>query len=271
MAAGVGAKAIAHRIDVGRLHPVHRGVYTVGHRVLGVLGQWLAAVSACGEGAVLSHRSAAAAWKIRPLGDVLPIDVTVAGSAGRKRRGIVAHRDRLDRRDVTALGAIPITTPSRTLVDVAAAARSDRQIEKALDEARYRGLLDRRTLDAAMDRATFGVRALGRVLSSHDPGSTRTRSGLEEAFLALIRAAALPLPLVNVKVGRMTVDFLWPEGRVIVETDGDRYHDTPSRRARDARRDALLRRWRYQVIRVSQTDLRDRALAVTQLVTSALS
>ena len=177
MAAGVGAKAIAHRIDVGRLHPVHRGVYTVRHRVLGILGQWLAAVSACGEGAALSHRSAAAAWKIQPLGDALPIDLIVAGGAGHKRRGIVAHRDRLHRRDVTALGAIPLTTPSRTLVDVAATARSDRQI----------------------------------------------------------------------------------------------YHDTPSRRARDARRDALLRRWRYQVIRVSEADVRERPRTVAQLVTGALS
>ena len=270
LAAGVGATAIAHRLDAGRLHPVHRGVYTVGHRVLGARGRWLAAVLACGDGAALSHQSAGAAWRIQPPQGQPAIHVTAPRGAGRKRSGIHAHRDRLHTDDTTTLAAIRITTPSRTLVDLAATSRSDRQIEQALDEARYLGLLDPPALDAAMARASRGVRALDRVLGHHDAGTTRTRSNLEEAFLALIRSTALPPPVANATVGRMTVDFLWPEQRLVVETDGHAYHDTPRRRRRDARRDALLRRWRYQVIRVAEADMRERPLAVIGLVTSAL-
>lgn len=269
LASGVGGRAISRRLAAGRLHTVHRGVYAVGHRVLGPHGRWLAAVLACGDGAVLSHASAAAAWRIRPPKAGGTVDVTVPGDAGRKRAGIRAHRVRLHPEDVTTLAAIRITTPSRTLIDLATT-YSSRQIEQALDETRYLRLLDRTALDAAMARASRGARALERVLADHVAGTTRTRSNLEEAFLALIRSAALPQPVVNAKVGRMTVDFLWSTQRVIVETDGHAYHDSPRRRRRDARRDALLRSWRYDVIRVAEADLRERPLAVIGLVASAL-
>jgi len=231
----------------------------------------MAAVLACGEGAVLSHGSAAAAWKIRGTGAAI-IDLTVPGDGGRRVRGLRVHRDRLDPADVTTLGgsAVPITTPSRTLVDLAATLASPRQVERALDEAHALKLLDHRELTAAIGRAHRGARALTAVLAGHIPGTTRTRSGLEEAFVRLCRAHDLPQPLVNQKVGRMTVDFLWPDRRLVVETDGADYHDLPQLQERDRRRDALLTRWRYTVLRVPEDRLEREPDAVAADVRAAL-
>jgi uncharacterized protein (DUF1697 family)/very-short-patch-repair endonuclease len=270
MDAGFSADAVNRRIGAGRLHPVHRGVYAVGHRVLGAQGRWLAAVLACGEGAALSHVSAAAAWGIRRTNAVL-IDVTATGDKGRKVRGLRIHRNRLHLADTTLLDGIRITTPSRTLVDLAATLRTDRLLERAFDEAHILELLDHAAVAEISARTRNGRRRLRRVLATHTAGTTATASGLEEAFLALTRAANLPAPLVNHRIGRMRVDFLWPQERLVVETDGGRYHRTPTQRAADRRRDALLTKWRYHVLRIPGDEIDEDPEAVRATVHAALA
>lgn len=122
--------------------------------------------------------------------------------------------------------SVEVTTVARTLVDVAVLL-DGRPLERALDEAHYLGLLDSSVLAVTLDRnaGRAGARRLGAVLAGHEPGSTRTRSELEERFLALCSTHRLPRPRVNVVVDGLEVDFLWAAARVIVETDGYAAHN----------------------------------------------
>src|SRR5438045_3893157 len=140
----------------GRLHVIHRGVYAVGHRVLSANGYLMAATLACGPGAVVSHRSAAALWGIRRT-DRAPIDITTARRAGRERRGIHAHLvRRLDPRDVTQHHRIATTTVARTLVDLADVL-PPRALKKAVHESEVLRLLDVTALKEAVRRANGRV------------------------------------------------------------------------------------------------------------------
>jgi predicted transcriptional regulator of viral defense system len=143
LALGVGAAGVGRRVRAGRLHPVHRGVYGVGPRDLGREGRWLAAVLACGEGAVLSHGTAAALWGLRGARGPV-IDVSVPTRGGRVApAGVRLHRVRtLGRADTHRLGALPVTTPERTLEDLAAGL-APAEFARAVEEAAARGLLTR--------------------------------------------------------------------------------------------------------------------------------
>jgi very-short-patch-repair endonuclease len=198
--AGIDKSGVSRRVRAGRLHRVHRGVYAVGHAGLSREGRWMAAVLACGEGAVLSHGSAAQLWQLLPPAQA-PIHVTLpAASGGRSPRpGLRIHRSSLPRTDTTTRSRIPATTPARTLADLKQSV-PPATLRKAIREAEYRGL------------------DLGGLPTD------RTRSELERAFLALCRRHRLPEPEVNVRVGRFTVDFLWREQRFAVETDGYAAH-----------------------------------------------
>ncbi len=140
LALGLSAESIKHRVRAGRLHRLHRGVYAVGHTVLKVEGRWMAATLA--TAGVLSHASAAAAWDLRPLTSGA-IHLTVAGDGGRKRRaGLRVHRSRtLGPHDTTTHRGIPITTPARTIIDLASTL-SGRPLEQTLDRAEHQRLLD---------------------------------------------------------------------------------------------------------------------------------
>jgi hypothetical protein len=116
VSAGLGPRAINHRLSAGRLHRLHASVYAVGHVAPRNEMRWLAAVLACGPGAVLSHRSAATLWLIRK-GEGWRADVTIAPAGRRKHPGITIHRSRLAPQDVTVHAGIPITTPTRTVFD----------------------------------------------------------------------------------------------------------------------------------------------------------
>jgi hypothetical protein len=148
LALGLGQGAIDHRVVRGLLHPVHRGVYAVGHSVLGPRGQWLAAVLAAGPGAVLSHSSAAALWGIRDAARARP-EVTVA----RRRRltSVTTHRIALAEDEITINDGIPVTTPARTLVDLAEQLTPQR-LERAVHEAEYRRLTSPLSVDALLTR-----------------------------------------------------------------------------------------------------------------------
>ena len=148
---GLSASAIDRRVQGGRLHILHRGVYSVGHRVVGVVGRQWAAVLACGPEAALSHGSAGAAWNIRASA-AGTIDVTVRQS-GRARKGIRVHRiSALQADEVTELNGLAITTPARTLLDLAAGGLSGRQLEAAVDRAELLRLLDFGDLERLLAR-----------------------------------------------------------------------------------------------------------------------
>lgn len=228
IAAGLDPSGIWRRVGAGRLHRIHRGVYAVGHRNLSHQGWWMAAVLACGEGALLSHRSAAMNWGlIRPCTGT--VDVTVPTSAGRgRRKGIRIHRSTsLTREEATIRQRIPTTTPARTVLDL-------------------RRVLDREELQAAIAQAEIARLPIGRLPNFlHEP----TRSKLERRFLRLCRRYGLPQPEVNVKVGPYEVDFLWRDHRLIVETDGWETDRTRAAFELDRLRDAELKARGYEVVR----------------------
>jgi Protein of unknown function (DUF559) len=212
----------------------------------------MAAVLACGHGAVLSHRSAAVLHGLLNW-EWTKIEVTIPRETRRCVDRVAVHRSRtLTAADVTVVNGIPCTTVARTLLDLADVVNR-RLLERAFDQSEARQVFDLRAIDDQLDRnrtrpAAARVRA---VLEEHYIGSTLTRSELEEAFLALCRSAGLPDPLCNewVDLGDgeppILADFVWRKERVIVETDGKGFHDTRRARERDPRRDqrALLAGW----------------------------
>jgi very-short-patch-repair endonuclease/predicted transcriptional regulator of viral defense system len=268
---GLGDTAVTKRAVAGRLHRVHRGVYAVGHRVLPPRGAWMAATLACGDGAVLSHASAAALWEIRPTSGVVHVTVPTAG--GRRRPGLCVHRDpALGAEEITTRAGIPVTTVARTLLDLAGTLPA-RALHRALDEAAVTRRLDLSRLDALLERHAGHHRAakLRAALDSHRPGTTLTRSELEERFLALCRAHELPQPAVNAAVARLEVDFLFAAARLVVETDGWRFHGTRAAFERDRRRDATLTLAGYRALRFTHRQLEREPDAVAATVAAALA
>jgi very-short-patch-repair endonuclease len=247
---GLGPGGIEHRLATRRLQRLYRGVYAFGHQELTPAGRLLAAVLACGPGAVLSHFSAAVLWELlRPWEG--PADVTVAGRTGRTRRpGIRIHCvRRLDPQDVTVKDGIPITTPAKMLVDLNAVVR-DRLVERAFEEAQIQRLV---TLDAVVDALERSnghkTRALRRLIATERRTATVTRSELEERFLALVRRGGLPEPEVNARLAGYEVDFLWRAQRRVIEVDGHAYHSTRQATTRDRRKDDDLEAAGFRVTR----------------------
>jgi very-short-patch-repair endonuclease/predicted transcriptional regulator of viral defense system len=233
---GFSPDAINHRIERGRLHPVYRGVYAVGRRELSPLGRGMAAVLACGPDAVLSHESAAALWDIRRQ-TTSGIEVSVTSGSARRHSGIrVRRRANLGATDVTTRHGIPVTTPTCTLIDLAARVTRD-ELEAAINEADKRDLIDLEALRNALDSTPRrpGVAPLRRTIDRRT--FTFTRSGLERHFLPIARRAGLPRPQTRVYVNEFEVDFYWHDLGLVVEADGWRYHRTPAQQAKDRRRD----------------------------------
>jgi Transcriptional regulator, AbiEi antitoxin/AbiEi antitoxin C-terminal domain/Protein of unknown function (DUF559) len=248
---GLDGAAITRRIGDGRLHRLHRGVYAVGHPELTPRGRYLAAVLAVGPGAALSHESAAVLWGLRdPRGP--RIDVTVPTPGGRaRRRLVIVHRSRLASDELTIRDGIPVTTPVRTVIDLADVL-TRRQLERTLDEASYLGI-DLTGISARQGRP--GAGRIARVLAAHEAGSTWTRSELEERMLALCRQAGLPQPVVNDDVEGFEVDFHWPDQRLAVETDGWSAHHGRGAFERDRVKDAQLVEAGLRVVRITRNRL----------------
>lgn len=233
---GLSSRAIERRVARGRLHPVMRGIYAVGRPDLSQRGRWMAAVLSCGPRALLSHRSAAALWG---FADEIGrrIDVTVSGTSDRRRPGIHLYRrvaiHPSDRREHDG---IPVTSPIRTLLDLAA--RQTRvSLERAVNEADKRDLVDPETLRTALDRYR-GERGVARLRTLLDRGTFRlSDSALEILFRPLARAAGLPEQQTKQMVNGFEVDFFWPALGLVVETDGLRYHRTPAQQNRALLRD----------------------------------
>jgi very-short-patch-repair endonuclease/predicted transcriptional regulator of viral defense system len=260
---GLTQSAIAWAMKEGRLHRLHRGVYAVGHTVLKAEGRWLAAVLASGPGAVLSHAAAAVLWELRASASAR-IDVTVASATTRRApKGVVVHRTRRPIESTTRHG-IPVTTPMRTLADLAGII-PPRALDKALEQAEALRLLDVRAIDDVADAnpGRAGPALVRRLVRAHDLG-TFTRSDLEAAFLALCRRHGLPPPTVNSYVERMEVDFSWPAHRLVAEVDGFRYHGTRAAFERDRARDATLTAAGWRVVRFTDRQVRRDAATVAQ-------
>ena len=234
LALGYSPEAIKHRIARGRLHPIWAGVYAVGRPDVTREGMWMAAVLAAGRGAVVSHASAAALWGIGEY-ERGEIEVTVPKARRVRRPGIRAHRRDLTRRDIGRYRGIPVTSPACTLIDVAPRLPRSR-VERSVNEADRLDLVDPDTLRTSVrDDRRPGARTLRELLDRRT--FVLTDSELERRFLAIARAAGLGKPRTGVRVNGFKVDFHWPALRLVVETDGLRYHRTPAQQARDRLRD----------------------------------
>lgn len=207
-------------------------------------------------GAAVSHRSAAVLWELLPERNG-PVDVSVPGNGGKKRRsGVRLHRFlTLSPASVTLRGGVPVTTAARTITDLrrSVAARwpevaSAKELRRAIRQAELLGL------------------PLG-----FDVEPDRTRSDLERDFLRLCRRHRLPAPDVNERVGRDLVDFLWREQRLIVETDGYRYHRGRVAFQDDRDRDLRLRELGFEVVRISEKQIDEKPQRIADAVRAALS
>jgi very-short-patch-repair endonuclease len=236
LALGFTAAAIRHRIDTGRLHRVYPGIYAVGRPQLTHKGTWMAAVLACGAGAVLSHGSAGALLGMLRNGGGRPEVSVPRGNRHRPKR-IIVHRRRPDVfADVTVSDHIPVTSPLRTLIDLAARAQPF-EVERLVNEADKLDLIDAESVRTGIDglRGAPGVLVLREVLDRAT--FTLTDSALERLFLPIARRAGLPKPRTRAWLHGFRVDFYWPNLGLVVETDGLRYHRTPAQQARHTLRD----------------------------------
>jgi very-short-patch-repair endonuclease len=267
-AAGLHRNAVSNRVQKGQLHRVHQGVYAVGHDGIPREGKWMAAVLACGAGTVVeartildqwgaavSHRSAAELWDLIPPLEG-PIHVSIRGDTGRRRRnGIRLHRSlSLLPAAVTSCQGIPVTKPARTISDL-------RRAVSAKD-------LTCRISPGGLRRAVREAEVLGLTLGEVE--IDRTRSELERLFLRICRQHELPEPDVNVRVGPFLVDFLWRDRRLVVETDGYRYHRGRTAFEDSHARDLKLRTLGYDVLRLTFRQVADEPERVIATLHEAL-
>jgi hypothetical protein len=251
----------------------HVGVYAVGHRGLSLHGRWMAAVLACGPGALLSHQDAAALLRILSWTAHSTINVTIPGRRRRGRPGIALHQvRRLHREDRAVAEQIPVTSVARTLLDLAEVVRPQ-QLERSLEEAERLRLLDLEAVERLLDRSRGrrGRVVLAMMLRDYRGSPPSTRSELEGRFLALCRQAGLPPPAVNVRVAGLEVDAVWHDHRLVAELDGHEFHRTRAAFERDRIRDARLQLAGYSVVRFTYRRLESAPAEVVQTVRSLLS
>lgn len=275
LAGGVGAGAIRDRLRRGSLHPEHRGVYLVGHPVRPSLAREHAAVLACGERVLVAGHSAAALWRLPAEAAPDAVQVLAVGRHVRSRPGIEVRRaERLSSADVRRIEGIPVTSPARTIVDLAGRVTPE-GLERLVHEAQVLRLASPRAVAAALVRAgaVAGARTLRALLESGSRGATRSEA--ERVLRRLVSAAGLPQPAINARLGPYEVDALWSGERLVVEVDGFRFHGTRRAFERDRRRDAELQAAGYRVVRFTWRQLDREPLAVAArlaalLATSAL-
>lgn len=250
---GLSPSAVKERVRSGRLHRLHRDVFAVGHIALTPRGHAMAAVLAGGPGAAASHRSSGALLAIRPHNGARH-DVTTR-THRRSTDRIAFHRNRLHPDDVTEVDGVPCTTVARTLLDLADVVTED-QLAKAVQRAQILRILDQMQVADLLARAN-GRRGAARLRTAAGIELPPTRSEFEDRFLALLRRARLPRPLVNVQVLGYEVDFHWPEQRLIVETDGFATHGTRRAFEDDRARDLTLTAAGWRVVRITWRHLID--------------
>jgi very-short-patch-repair endonuclease len=268
---GVGRGAIEHRVAIGRWQRLHRCIYLIGSAPPTLSARARAAALALGDGAVVSHRTAAVVWGLLPPANEEPHVTVPARNVGR-RDGLRIHRvRRLPEEEVTIRHGIPLTTPARAICDLAAT-EPLRDVESALAEARIHRLATDRQINAVIQRAPTrpGAPIIRSFLEAEDD-SGYTRSKAERRLRDLIHQANLDRPLFNEPLLGYVVDALWPKQRLIVEVDGYTYHSHRAAFERDRRRDQQLIAAGYRVIRVTWIQLRDRPIETITTIAQALA
>jgi Transcriptional regulator, AbiEi antitoxin len=239
---GFSKGAIARMSEADRLRRIHRGVYAVGRARLSQRGRCMAGLLACGNGAVVSHGSAAWLWGLQGTFP-RPVEVSIPGN-GHRRRGVWTHRVTSLNRDEQTLvdDVIPVTSLPRTFLDIAVTTAT-RRVESMLERAERRGLLDLDAIDVLLRRHQ-GVPGTARLRDAteiyRDPAFYRARS--ERLFKALIKKAGLPPPAMNIFIAGHEIDAYWEAERFAVEVDGWGTHRTRAAFERDPLRqeDLLL-------------------------------
>ena len=256
---GMGRMGIVRRLEQGRLHEIHRGVYVVGVRRISRRGRWMAAVMACGEGALLSHQSAARLWGLPTAGGW----IHVTRPARRvRRKGVVCHRAEVACDERQVVDGIPVTSPFRTVFDLAAVLKL-RELERVWHEAEVRDLRGRVSLPLLLERypGRRGSRNLRMLLEEPEPVGF-TRNDFEEAFRSLVAAHGIhPRPRMNAPLalrGRFfEIDALWEEEKVAVELDSRSVHGTKARFESDRQRDRILVAEGWRTMRVTWRQLQE--------------
>jgi very-short-patch-repair endonuclease len=272
LAARVPSHVIVHRIKRSRLHRIHRGVYRVGP-VGGRYSREAAGLLACGEGAVLSHRTAAELLRLIPRAAAPgPVHVSVMrGHPCRTSALVRVHRPTtLPLDECGRAEGMPITTATRTLLDLAGSAPS-RALESAVARATRLGLTGPDEIAELLSRhpnqpGTAFLRGLLRDSAGH----ALARSEAESRLLALIGKAQLPRPLINVQVKGFEVDFFWRRQGLVAEMDGFQFHSSSKAFEQDRRRDALLLASGLRVVRLTWHQLEDEPEAVVARLTRLL-
>jgi len=243
---GLSSSKIDRWIQRHHLHPIHAGVYAVGHRRISTAGRCVAALLHAGEPTGLSHLTAAWWWGLIEREPEV-IDVS-SGRRARSTTGVRVHHPR--KLQTARHRTLQVTPVARTLRDIAflLPASGTRQ---ALSEADYMRLLDLAKAERQFGRGRPGAAALRRELERFHPDRGLTRSALEDEFLTLCERYELLLPRLNVKIGRFTVDTVWLEQHLVVELDGGRAHGTAAAVAADRARDLYLRNAGFRVLRYS--------------------
>ena len=246
-------------------------MYLVGHEATSFRGLAFAALRACGPEAALSHLAGAAA-----LGTFAPpatLDVTVPPGRRRSRPGIRVHHVALTGDEIDVRGGLRVTSPVRTLLDLAAVVHP-RLLERVCADLMVAKLLTAAQLADAVraNPGRRGIVALREIALTAEP----TRSDVERVFLKAVRAAGLPRPIVNSRfvvdgLGRIEPDFLWAKPRVIVETDAYGTHGGQSPFERDRVRDAALTALGWAVLRFTRRRILRRPHAVVTQVAQVLA
>jgi len=272
LAAGLPHSTITSWLRTGRLYRVHEGVYSiVPPQTLDREERWYAAVRASGPGAALSHGPAGQLGGFVDHRYRYALHVIVPDRCRRRIPGIVVHRPRLFApRDTTEVGGIAVTTPTRTIWDMAMN-HSPLQLRRAFEKAERLDKIDRARLEALTlstpNRKGSGV--IRQLLRDRPLPAADVRSWLEELLWETCIANGLPLPATNVPLLGYTVDFLWADARLVIEADGGD-HLEPTQRDSDNARDFALQRADYLVRRYSSRDM-TREAAVVGEVLSALN
>jgi very-short-patch-repair endonuclease len=244
--AGLGREAIKYRLTNGRLIPIHTGVYAVGHAPLAGVDRAYAALLACGPGALLSHSTAACVWGLDHRWPT-PFEVIVENA--RRRPGIKIHRATITRKDVRRHHGIRVTSPARTVLDIAPRL-TDNALARAVNDLRLERFLripDLAEVTARLPRHPGACRV--RAFTDNPTGPTR--SEFEDAFAAFTDAHGLPRPEFNTRVAGYEVDALFTAQKVIVELDGWGYHRSKEAFERDRERDATTLVVGYRTIRIT--------------------
>ena len=268
--AGLSRDAITAHLEAGWLVRRHRAVYQLG-AFGGPCGDELAALLACGAHAVISHWSAVFVFELGPRRG-RQVDVILAEGFARRRPGIRPHRaTTLPPCDAVVKHGLRVTTPARTLLDLAAEAPRD-VLERLTEEAQVQNLASPAEILAVIERGARrpGVKKLREIVDFLDE-PLFTRSEAERRLLEMVRAAKLPLPRTNVRMAGWEVDAIWDKQRLVVEVDGYQYHRTRPKFERDRRKDADLLLAGYRVLRITWHRLVKERDEVIALIAAALS